>query len=74
MLADLDLPRSEFLTALVSFNLGVEVGQLTVIAMMFMAIGWFRYKTWYRQVAVVPLSVLIACAGAYWTVTRVLGT
>ena len=74
VLADLDLPRSEFLTALVSFNLGVEVGQLTVIAMMFMAIGWFRYKTWYRQVAVVPLSVLIACAGAYWTVTRVLGT
>ena len=71
VLADLGLPRSEFLTALLSFNLGVEGGQLAVVAMMFIAVGWFRHKVWYRQVTVVPLSVLIASAGVYWTVTRI---
>ena len=74
VLADLGLPRSEFLAALLSFNLGVEGGQLAVIAAMFLAIGWLRHKTWYRQAAVVPLSVLIACVGVYWTVTRVIGS
>ena len=73
VLADLGLPRSEFLTALVSFNLGVEVGQLTVIAGMFLAVGWFRDRVWYRRVAVVPLSIGIATIGVYWTVTRLLG-
>ena len=70
VLADLGLPRSEFLTALVSFNLGVEAGQLTVIAGMVLALGWFRDRAWYRRVAVVPMSVAIAAVGLYWTVTR----
>ena len=39
----------EFLTALVSFNLGVEGGQLTVIALAYGAVGvWFGRKSWYR--------------------------
>ena len=33
VLRELGLPREEFLTALLTFNLGVEGGQLTVIAM-----------------------------------------
>ena len=35
VLRDLGLPRPQFLTALVSFNVGVEAGQLTVIAVAF---------------------------------------
>jgi hydrogenase/urease accessory protein HupE len=74
VLANLGLPQSEFLAALLSFNLGVEVGQLVVIGMMFVAIGRLRNKAWYRQAAVVPLSVLIAAVGLYWTVTRLVGS
>ncbi len=74
VLSELGLPRSEFMTALVSFNLGVEGGQLAVITMMFVAVGWLRHKEWYRRRAVVPLSVLIACVGVYWTVTRIAGS
>lgn len=73
VLSDIGLPRSEFLTALVTFNIGVELGQLSVIAAAFAATGlWFRHKAWYRKVIVIPSSVMIALVGAYWTVERTL--
>lgn len=74
VLANLGLPRSEFLTALMTFNLGVEVGQLSVIAMAFATVVAFRHKDWYHRRAVMPASMLIAGIGLYWTVQRVLGS
>ena len=70
-LSALGLPRSEFLTALVTFNLGVEGGQLAVIALAFLAVGsWARREAWYRSRVVVPASLAIAAVGLYWTVQR----
>jgi HupE/UreJ protein len=70
-LKELGLPRSELLTALVSFNLGVEAGQLTVIALAAILVGWYcRNKTWYRSRVVVPASIAIAVTALYWTVER----
>ena len=73
VLSDLGLPRSERATALLTFNLGVEGGQLAVIAMMFTTVGWLRHREWYRRRTVWPLSILIASVGLYWTVTRIAG-
>lgn len=71
VLKDVGLPSSDFLTALFGFNVGVELGQLTVIAGAFVLVGfWFRDRTWYRARVVVPASVMIACAGLYWTFER----
>ena len=73
VLRELGLPRSEFLTALVSFNVGVEAGQLSVILIAFLAVGLrFGAEPWYRSRVTVPASALIALAGLYWTVQRVL--
>jgi hydrogenase/urease accessory protein HupE len=70
-LKELGLPRSQFLTALLTFNVGVEAGQLAVIAAAFLLIGWHcRQRDWYRGRVVVPASMLIACTAAYWTVQR----
>jgi hypothetical protein len=70
-LKDLALPRSEFLTALVTFNVGVEAGQLSVIAGAFLLVGWHcRNREWYRGRIVVPASAMIACTAVYWTVQR----
>ena len=70
-LQDVGLPRSEFVTALVTFNLGVEGGQLAVIAAAFALVGWHcAHRTWYRSVIVVPASLVIAVTAAYWTVER----
>jgi hypothetical protein len=71
VLAELGLPRSELLPALISFNLGVEGGQLTVIGLAFLAVGLFRNRVWYRPAIVVPASCLIAAVGLYWSIQRI---
>jgi hydrogenase/urease accessory protein HupE len=70
-LKELGLPRSEFVTALVTFNLGVEAGQLAVIGSAFLLVGWYcGSRMWYRRFVVVPASVLIAITAVYWTFQR----
>ncbi len=70
-LKELGLPRSEFVTALLTFNIGVEAGQLSVIAVAFLLIGWqCSNRVWYRPRVVIPASAAIACTALYWTVQR----
>ena len=71
VLQELGLPRGEFLTALVTFNLGVEGGQLTVIAAALVAVMPFIKKGWYHRRVVIPASLAIAAIGLYWTLVRV---
>jgi hydrogenase/urease accessory protein HupE len=72
VLRELGLPRSDYLTALLTFNAGVEAGQLTVIAMAFAAVAyWRRNPASYRRFIVQPASIAIALAGLYWTIERV---
>ena len=70
VLAELGLPRGQFAPALISFNVGVELGQLAVIAAAFLALGWFRNRPWYRSRIVIPCSGIIACVGLFWTAQR----
>lgn len=71
VLRELGLPRSEFLTALVTFNVGVEIAQLTVIALATVLFAyWYRERSWYRGRFVVPASMLIALTGVVWMVQR----
>jgi len=70
-LKELGLPRSEFVTALLTFNVGVEAGQLAVIGTAFLLVGWhYSNRVWYRSRVVVPASALIACIAVYWTIAR----
>ncbi len=71
VLGEFGLPQGQFIPALIGFNIGVELGQLTVIALAFLAVGWFASKTWYRTAIAVPASVVIAAIGTYWVVERV---
>ncbi|MGB5179609.1 MAG: HupE/UreJ family protein [Gammaproteobacteria bacterium] len=72
VLADFGMPANAFMTALISFNVGVEFGQLAVILLAFLAVGvWFRDKPWYHAVIVVPCSTAIAVTGLYWTWDRI---
>jgi len=74
VLTEIGLPRDEFVTGLIAFNVGVEGGQLAVISIAFLAVGyWFRNKPWYRARVVLPLSALIALTGLYWMVERLIG-
>jgi len=72
VLGEFGLPQAQFIPALIGFNIGVEIGQLTVIAIAFGLVGlWFGRKPWYRARIAIPASVLIALIGAYWFVERV---
>lgn len=74
VLQEVGLPRTEFVTGLVAFNVGVELGQLAVIALAYALVGvWRSEPSTYRSRVVVPASALIAAVGLYWTVERMIG-
>ncbi|MBT8421670.1 MAG: HupE/UreJ family protein [Gammaproteobacteria bacterium] len=73
VLQEIGLPDGEFVTALISFNVGVELGQLAVILAAFLLVGWFRNADWYRQRIVIPASLVIAVTGLYWAWERIAG-
>ena len=73
VLGQLGLPEQERLLGLLSFNVGIELGQLLVIALVLASVGWFRHRPWYRARITVPLSVTIAGVGLFWAVERTLG-
>lgn len=70
-LHDLHLERGQFATALVGFNLGIEIGQLAVIALAFAAVGWARGRAGYRRFVIVPASAMIAIVALFWTIERI---
>ncbi|TDH28888.1 HupE/UreJ family protein [Segetibacter sp. 3557_3] len=74
-LNEIGLPRNKFLTSILSFNVGVELGQVAVIlAVYLLLVIPFGKKEAYRKWVVYPLSALIAVIACYWTIERVFFT
>lgn len=71
-LTELGLPRNAYFSSLLMFNLGVELGQVTVIVAAFLLLGLpFGKKPYYRKFIVIPLSIIIAAIALYWTIERI---
>jgi hypothetical protein len=71
VLGEVGLDPARFLTGLIGFNIGVELGQLAVILGAFLVVGfWFGTRPWYRRAIQIPASVAIALTGGYWFVER----
>ncbi len=72
VLNDIGLQPGNFIYGLLGFNIGVEIGQLTVILICFLLVGfWFSRKTYYRRYITNPASIAIAAMGGFWFVERV---
>lgn len=72
-LSNLGLPQNSYITSLVMFNIGVELGQVTVIlGAYFLLAKWFGDKSYYRKYIVIPLSLFIAAVALYWVIQRTL--
>lgn len=70
VLSDLGLPRSTLLLALVGFNVGVEIGQLTIVA-VFLPCAYALKNTWfYRKLIFVAGSTLIVLIASIWLIER----
>jgi hydrogenase/urease accessory protein HupE len=71
-LNEIGLPNGKFFTSILSFNLGVELGQMAMItAVFFLIIFPFKNKPWYRKRFVYGLSACIALVAVYWVLERV---
>ncbi len=71
----LGLPEGQFWSALIGFNIGVEIGQLSVILaafLIFLPIRRWISDTGFRHFCAWPASGLIGLTGLYWTVERLL--
>ncbi|WP_295796043.1 HupE/UreJ family protein [Mucilaginibacter sp.] len=70
-LGQLGLPKNSYLISLIMFNVGVELGQLTVILTAYFVLArYFGDKPYYRKYIVIPLSIMIAMVATYWTIQR----
>jgi hydrogenase/urease accessory protein HupE len=71
MLADFGMPENAFATALISFNVGVELGQLAILLAAYVLIGfWFGKRAWYKTLVINPASIVIAIIAFYWFIDR----
>jgi HupE / UreJ protein len=69
-LREIALPRAQVPVALVSFNLGVEIGQLSVLAVALPLVLTIRRAPWFGDRGVRALSVAIAVGGGALFVVR----
>ncbi|KMW59737.1 putative membrane protein [Candidatus Rhodobacter oscarellae] len=72
VLGELGGGQTHFLSRLIGFNIGVELGQLAVIAVAFVLVGLpFGKRDWYRSAIAIPASLVIALIGVHWVMDRV---
>ena len=71
-LKDFGMPADDFIVALISFNVGVELGQISIISLAFALVYLImRKQNIYRKYVVVPSSALISVLGLLWTIERI---
>ena len=72
VLGDLGLAQGQFVLSLIAFNIGVEGGQLAVIAIGFITLALpFGKSHSYRSYVVIPGSIAIALVGGWWAFERI---
>ncbi|GAA4867616.1 HupE/UreJ family protein [Luteimonas vadosa] len=72
-LGELGLPEGERLTALLAFNLGVELGQLCIVAVLLPILFAVRKQAWYPRIAMPAMSLAIAALAGFWLMQRLAG-
>jgi len=73
VLTEIGIPDELFITSLVSFNVGVELGQIAVILIAYLLLALpFGKQKWYDGRITKPMSLVIACVGLYWFIERII--
>ncbi len=70
LLKDIRVPDERFVSSLLSFNVGIELGQLAIIAAVLPFVYALKDKSWYPTLMKVIASI-IAVIGLYWGFQRV---
>jgi HupE/UreJ protein len=73
VLADIGLPRRGLLASLVSFNVGVELGQATIVSAVFPVLNLLAHRgsrRWYRPAVLLAGSTVVLLFALLWFVER----
>ena len=74
VLADVGLPAEQTAVALLSFNIGIELAQLAVVAVALLPLAWLaKREKLYRAAIMRAGSLAIAALASVWLVERALG-
>ena len=69
----LAMQPGDFARPLILLNVGIELGQLSVVAACAALTWWAWNKSWYNRVVVYPASIAIALLASWWTIQRGFG-
>lgn len=70
VMGDLQFRHGLIERILLMFNVGVEIGQLLIVAVVFPILFWLRNKSFYKTIVVNALSVLAIIVSFYWMAER----
>jgi len=68
--ADLNAQSNNLVLSVVAFNIGVEVGQLAIVAVLLPLLLWLRHFAFYAKTLMPLLSSIIAIIAINWTIQR----
>ena len=72
VLSDIGFRSSKLFINLISFNIGIEVAQISIILFLYLLIAIkFAKNKYYRIAFQIPASILIASIGLYWFIERI---
>ena len=73
LLKEIQIPEDKFISSLFSFNVGIEIGQLTIILLTIPFIYYFRNKRWYG-IYIKVFAICIAALSLFWMIQRIFFT
>ena len=70
VLSHYGLPKDNFISLLLAFNIGVELGQVFVLIIAFV-LSWLIFKkSWQHSKIRIPVSLMIGFIGFFWFIER----
>lgn len=70
VMADLQFRAINLSKILVMFNIGVEIGQVAIVLVVFPLLFLIRKSQYYRTLVVIPLSILAILLAGFWVMER----
>ena len=71
VLSKYGLPKDNFISLLFSFNIGVEIGQITILGIAFLFFSLIFKQSWKSDKIKIPASIIIGFIGLFWFIERV---
>ncbi len=70
LLKEIKIPADRFVSSLFAFNVGIEIGQLIILAVVLPPIFYYRHRPWYPT-AVKVVAGIISAIAIFWIIQRV---